>query len=313
MTRTARTRNIRHPCPPPEYREARKNEHRLIAVAFALSATIAGCQINNNQTDHQRDSKVYSVSTGNLLASSPPSTSGNPKESPTTPTNNNAGQIIAMIGNALASPFVYVGQQMDYASGHTPKQAVAQMENASNADWRRIGITDLVTSWDYARKPPYTTRYQQIAKNDPDYTVRAAAIRALNISRDQSATPIFITALDDESELVRLEAAKALANVPDPAAIPALMRRLNGQIQVTVDGRPETVEEGKDVRIACADALRHYRTLDVARTLVSYLGERDFGVAWQSLQSLKTITGRDMEYNQGAWLQYLSGPEKPFG
>ena len=218
-----------------------------------------------------------------------------------------------MIGNAIASPFVYVGQQMDYASGHTPKQAVAQMENASNADWRRIGIIDLVTSWDYARKPPYTTRYQQIAKNDPDYTVRAAAIRALNISRDQSATPIFITALDDESELVRLEAAKALVNIPDPAAIPPLMRRLNGQIQVTVDGRPETVEEGKDVRIACADALRHYRTLDVARTLVSYLSERDFGVAWQSLQSLKTITGRDMAYNQGAWLRYLSGPEKPFG
>ena len=42
------------------------------------------------------------------------------------------------------------------------------------------------------------------------------AIRALNICRDATATSIFINGLKDDNELVRLESAKALANIPDP-------------------------------------------------------------------------------------------------
>jgi hypothetical protein len=101
--------------------------------------------------------------------------------------------------------------------------------------------------------------------------------------------------------------------VPDPAAVPALLRHLQGQRQgIVVAGAVTMSDEGKDVRIACADALRHYRTLDVARSLVTYLNERDFGVAWQSRQSLRQLTGRDLAYDQSAWLKYLTGPEKPF-
>jgi hypothetical protein len=73
------------------------------------------------------------------------------------------------------------------------------------------------------------------------------------------------------------------------------------------------VAESKDVRIAAADALRQYRTLDVARILVTYLNETDFGVAWQSRQSLIVLTGQDLQYDESAWLQYLVGPNKPFG
>ncbi|HSV13665.1 MAG TPA: HEAT repeat domain-containing protein [Tepidisphaeraceae bacterium] len=277
-----------------------------IFLLAAFCCLASGCAVNN-QTEHQQQNNYTSVS-----ATFHP---GGTNQSPTNESNNNGGSIMATIGKGLASPFVYIGQQIDYASGHTPAKAVAHMEDKSNADWRRLGIIDLVSSWDYARKPPYTTRYQQIAQHDPDYTVRAMAIRALNISRDASATPIFIAALDDDNELVRLEATKALANVPDPAAVPALLRHLQGQRETlaTAVGRPAASEEAKDVRIAAADALRHYRTLDVARTLVTYLNENEFGVAWQSRQSLRALTGRDLKYDQAAWLNYLTGPEKPFG
>jgi HEAT repeat protein len=71
--------------------------------------------------------------------------------------------------------------------------------------------------------------------------------------------------------------------------------------------------EDRDVRIAAADALKHYRTIDVGRALVDTLDSRDFGVAWQSHRSLVRLTGKDLRYDEGAWLSYLTGPDRPFG
>ena len=194
----------------------------------------------------------------------------------------------------------------------TPEQASQLMEKQDSADARREGIAALATRWTFTHRPPYTTRFQQIAQHDPDYIVRAMAIRALNISRDQSATKIFIAGLDAPEEAIRLESAKALANVPDTDAIPGLLARLQGTRMTMAEGHEMQVPESKDVRIAAADALRRYRTLDVARTLVGYLNEADFGVAWQSRQSLITLTGQDLSYDENAWLQFLVGPNRPF-
>src|SRR5437868_2403397 len=87
-------------------------------------------------------------------------------------------------------------QIFDYLSGNTPAVAARKMEDQTSADNRRVGINELV-SRRFAQKPPYTNRYAQIAAHDPDWLVRATAIRALNRSRDASATPLFIRALDD--------------------------------------------------------------------------------------------------------------------
>jgi hypothetical protein len=101
--------------------------------------------------------------------------------------------------------------------------------------------------------------------------------------------------------MVRWEAAKALSNIPDPSAAEPLSRTLGNQA------------ETKDVRIAAAEALRHYRTMGVARVLAASLSGRDFGLAWQSRWSLKILTGKDLGYDESAWLGYLTGPEKPLG
>lgn len=143
--------------------------------------------------------------------------------------------------------------------------------------------------------------------------MRAAAVRALNRSRDRDAIPVYIRALEDKSELVRLEAAKALANIPDDRAIAPLMQHLEGRLEVRVGDRTEMQQENRDVRIACADALRNFRRLDVAQALIRVLQDQDFGVAWQARQSLNLITGRDFRYSQTAWLGYVTGPDKPFG
>lgn len=185
-------------------------------------------------------------------------------------------------------------------TGDTAEANALKMENLNNPDDRRAGMVFLVDH-PYGTKPPYTTRYQQIAKGDSDPIVRATAIRSLNRARDKSATPVFIKALVDPSALVRLEAAKALYRLPDENAVEQL------RIMVT------TSEETKDVRIAAAEALQHYKRLDVARTLISQLNQRDFGIAWQCRRTLKRLTGKDLDYDEAAWLNYLTGPGKPLG
>ncbi len=184
-------------------------------------------------------------------------------------------------------------------------QAVRLMNDPASADARREGVADLVTRFPAGRRPPYPGRYHDLALHDPDFIVRAMAIRALNICRDPSATPIFIAALDDDHENVRLEGAKALANVPDPLAVPGLLRLARGLREGRIEGHPIALAEDRDVRIAAADALRHYPTLDVERTLVGFLNETEFAIAWQSRQSLIALTGRDLRYDEGAWYDYL--------
>ena len=192
------------------------------------------------------------------------------------------------------------GQLIEYVGGDRPAKAVRRMENDRYPDARRRGINDLMR-WDFAQRDPYVRRYRQIARNDADPYVRSIAIRALNRSRDADARPLFIAALSDGSELVRLEAAKALINLPDPAAAEPLMALV---------GR---AEEDRDVRVAAAEALSHYRRIEVARALTPRLNEADFSVAWQSRRSLRRLTGRDFFYNEAAWLDYISGPGNPFG
>jgi len=62
----------------------------------------------------------------------------------------------------------------------------------------------------------------------------------------------------------------------------------------------------QDVRIACTDALRNFRTMDVARALVERLDDNDFAVAWQARQDLELMTGQDFRYDGELWLGYLA-------
>ena len=61
--------------------------------------------------------------------------------------------------------------------------------------------------------------YRTTAQFDADGLVRATAVRALNRVRDASSGAIFVAALGDGDPQVRLEAAKALANMPTPQRV----------------------------------------------------------------------------------------------
>jgi HEAT repeat protein len=207
-------------------------------------------------------------------------------------------------GNALGAAFdaVFISPSIRLYmifTGDTPATAARQMLDEQSADARRHGILRLAQE-QYARQgEPENELWADMARRDKDYTVRAAAIRALNWARDPHHTQIFIDALTDEHPLVRLEAAKALANIPDPNAITPLLSRLQNDVS-------------RDVRIASADALRCYKTDEVAHALITTLPESDFDVAWQSRQSLRLMTAYDFGYDEQAWIRYLAENPKPF-
>ena len=95
--------------------------------------------------------------------------------------------------------------------------------------------------------------------------------------------------------------------------MPALLRHLSGVFEIRGEtGRMEAVQETRDVRVACADALRSYKTPEVARVLIGVLNDRDFAVAWQARQSLRLMTGHDYRYDDNAWVQYLAAAKSPF-
>ncbi|HEY2587396.1 MAG TPA: HEAT repeat domain-containing protein [Tepidisphaeraceae bacterium] len=215
---------------------------------------------------------------------------------------------VRAIGNGFAEMFALPADAIKKAQGDTPSRAVHQMEDKASADNRRNGMNRLL-EYPFTNRPPYTKVYESMAALDEDYTVRATALRACNRSRDKTATPLFIKALSETGDgdsrqgavMIRLEGAKGLANLPDPNAIPALTAVVNNP------------DENRDVRIAATDALKYYRTLEVARILSGLLNDPDFSVGWQAHRSLEYLTHKDFGYDQGAWLGYFVGPQKPFG
>ncbi|HEX8324839.1 MAG TPA: HEAT repeat domain-containing protein [Tepidisphaeraceae bacterium] len=217
-----------------------------------------------------------------------------------TPTTAPSNEGVASHGLLRQAFIDYPVRVYDYLRGQTPSKEALALEDSKLPDRRRMGVYALVDE-PFGKRPPYTTRYGQIARFDSDPTVRASAIRALNRSRDGSASGLFVAALADESPAVRLEAAKALANVPNASAEASLLKVFR------------SATEELDVRIAAADALRQHRSLEVARALVNVLSDREFSLAWQARQSLRTLTGADERYDQAAWLRLITSPDVALG
>jgi hypothetical protein len=152
--------------------------------------------------------------------------------------------------------------------------------------------------FDHFRKGSALSLYAREAETAKDYTVRAAALRCLNRCRATGYTPLFLHALQDDQVLVRLEAADALGNIPDPQAIHSLIDHAQSDVS-------------PDVRISCAEALRNYHNSDAVVALVDLLDNRDFSVAWQARQSLELLTGQDYRYDARAWRGYLTTMKTP--
>jgi hypothetical protein len=166
-----------------------------------------------------------------------------------------------------------------------------------DADMRRTALNRIATN-SRGKSLPYTDVYRATALQDPDGPVRAAAVRAINHVRDEQSTAALVVALGDTDPMVRQEAAKALANLPTTAA-EAPLRAL-----------VQKSDEDVDTRIAAVDALRHYRSAETQRLLISQLNSNNFALAWQARRSLYLQTGTDFRYDEPAWLSYIASAQQ---
>lgn len=172
------------------------------------------------------------------------------------------------------------------------KEAARNLRS-SDADVRRVALTR-VASRSYGRGLPYTDVYRTTAQVDPDGLVRATAVRSLNRVRDLNSGPVLVAALGDGHPQVRLEAAKALSNLPDAAA------------ETPLRALAQSNDQDIDIRIAALDAMRHYRSLETQRALVGQLNSSNFALAWQARRSLYLQNNVDYHYDEAAWLNYLA-------
>lgn len=171
----------------------------------------------------------------------------------------------------------------------TPREYAGLIASESSTpDQRRRGVQGLVKR-PFGKQPPYTDLYAELAVEDPNPLVQATSVRALNRSRAREKTEVLISRLSDPSPLVRLEAAKALANLPDPDAVGELLRLATDR------------EEDLDVRLAAIAALRHYPDRELVERLASLLGSDEFSVVFQARAALVAMTGVDRGYDPAAW------------
>lgn len=183
----------------------------------------------------------------------------------------------------------------------TPTRPADVARNAFNlhdADLRRRSVVDLANA-PFGGEEPYVRMYRMLA-DDPDATVRAAAVKALGQHGEVEDAALIAERLRDEAPFVRWQAARALQKIHDPSVAPALIAALG-------------TDEDVDVRMAAARALGQYPQPAVVQALVAALDDGNFGVVRAAHGSLRTLTGRDLGIDPRPWLQWTrANPQSLF-
>lgn len=182
----------------------------------------------------------------------------------------------------------------------TPAQSGIQALSAEDADRRREGIVNLSRS-PRGGEPQFVEVYAVVAGNiDEEPTVRAAAVDALARAGAHEHVGRVVLCLNDESDDLRIAAARALGAVRGDEALEPLTRRAQ-------------TDPNAFVRARSAESLRHYLQPAALETLLLCLDDPDFGVRYAARESLRAMTGEDAGYDPAAWRQALQGRADPFG
>lgn len=181
----------------------------------------------------------------------------------------------------------------------SPSVAVAMMFNRNDADDRRQGITWIASS-PFGGEEEYLNSYRLFV-TDPDPGVRAAAATALGRHGIVQDAMTLATLLKDENDLVRWQAADGLRKLHNPQAVPALIERLDLEI-----------EADADTRATAALALGQYADEIVFSRLTTALEQPDFNVVSAAHRSLTLLTGVDQGLDPQAWANWFEQTNTPF-
>lgn len=171
----------------------------------------------------------------------------------------------------------------------SPGETAREAFNVYDADRRRNAV-NLLSGATWGGEAPYLRTYRLLI-NDPDPTVRAAALRALGRHGGIEDLPAILPYLSDRTAFVRWEAAMATQRLHDESAIDPLIKVLGE-------------DEDADVRQAVANALAQYPQPKVFQALVGALNDDDYGVVEEAEHSLNLLTGQDLGQDGAAWLAW---------
>ncbi len=180
-----------------------------------------------------------------------------------------------------------------------PSVAVAMMFDRSDADQRRKGISWIAAS-PFGDEEEYVNSYRLFV-TDPDPGVRAAAATALGRHGIVQDAMTLATLLKDQDDLVGWQAADGLRKLHNPAVIPALIERLDPDI-----------EDDADTRATAALALGQYPDNVVFARLATALEQSDFNVVNAAHHSLTLLTGVDQGLEPQAWATWFEQSGNPF-
>lgn len=210
---------------------------------------------------------------------------------------------------ALSAPLIGACDSLDLQPGATSiLEVFAEPSAAQGAEWaldkydadKRYRGTMLLANKPFAGEELYIKLFIDNAA-DPDAGVRTAAIRALGNHGGPEHVPVLVKALRDSDKLVRLEAARALQRVHNPAAVEPLMIACNAERE------PEA-----EIRAEAADALGQYADPRILGSLQSCLADSNLTVNYAGLRSLRTLTGQDFGMDRVAWRNWLEKSPDPF-
>ncbi len=172
-----------------------------------------------------------------------------------------------------------------------PSGIAEEMFHPKDPDRRRRGVVRASTS-DVGSQEFYLRSYRTLL-TDPDATVRAAAAQALGSHGKEEDALRLASSLEDESVIVRWEAAKALQRLHHKDVIVPLSHRMR------FENEPDL-----DVRQAATAAMAQYQTEYAFESLVNVLKDDDFGVRYEARQSLLTLTGENLGFDRDTWKQW---------
>lgn len=172
-------------------------------------------------------------------------------------------------------------------------EAVEMAFDKQSTDRKRRGLAWLASE-DYGDAPEYLAAYRLFAI-DPDGGVRSAVAKALGEHGTTQDAGLLATLLRDTDPLVRWQAAEALRKIHNPEVVPALIQRLD----------PE-VEEDTDTRAAAALALGQYPDRVVLSGLITALNQSSYQVVHAAHYSLTILTGHDEGIDPRKWANWAS-------
>lgn len=227
---------------------------------------------------------------------------------PTVPNLASRGSLlIALVAGVLlgstagcknANPAGAVADLLQGFGPEDPSELARDAFDVYDADKRRRAVNKLSTA-SYGGEAPYLRAYRLLL-DDPDPTVRAAAVSALGRHGRLSDVPrITGVLLGDEAKIARWEAARGLQRLHDARAIDPLIEAA-------------TEDPDMDVRLASVVALGQYPRRRVFNALVAALNDEDFGVAKAAERSLQTLTGKALGDRSEQWWQWAKGADDLF-